>query len=111
MIVDYRYRAQDALVVLQVKEETEGSWPDHQRKVGWRDAKTEDLLNVAALVNRLPEAQTEYELRRMNRVRETLACAQLVEDARAGFKGVDVPICVDVILENLANSIRRRTNG
>lgn len=110
MIVDYRYRAQDALVVLQVLDDRE-DFASFHNPGKWRDAKVEDLLNVAALVNRLPEAQTEHELRRMHRVGEILACAQLVEDARAGFKGVDVPICVDVILENLANSIRRRTNG
>jgi len=50
-IVDYRFRigAVETLV-LQVNVADEGGWPDHHPTVKWRDAKVEDLMEVAKLL-------------------------------------------------------------
>lgn len=50
MISNYRFRNEGALVVLQVAEESNRSMYDTYRTASWRDAKTEDLLDVAALI-------------------------------------------------------------
>ena len=50
-IVDYRFRigAVETLV-LQVNVADDEGWPDRHRTVKWRDAKVEDLLEVAKLL-------------------------------------------------------------
>ena len=48
-INDFRFRAEGDLVVLQVeaaKRSYSGSWSDYE----WRDAKVQDLLDVAHLI-------------------------------------------------------------
>ena len=51
-IIDYRFRHDNSndVLVLQVKSADEGCWPDHMRTVTWRDAKVEDFLEVAKLL-------------------------------------------------------------
>lgn len=45
-----RFRAQDGIVVLQVGEEkpAHSHFSDYARETVWRDAKVEDLLEVAS---------------------------------------------------------------
>jgi hypothetical protein len=51
MILDYRFRNEDGLVVLQVCEQDDYDRFSYNNKAAWRDAKTEDLLNVADLMH------------------------------------------------------------
>ena len=52
-ITSYRFRADGEVVVLQVEEEKQSgySYKDVPTR-SWRDAKVEDLMDVAALIHR-----------------------------------------------------------
>ena len=49
-IESYRFRNEGELVILQVCERTRKGPYDSYDKVEWRDAKTQDLLDVARLI-------------------------------------------------------------
>lgn len=73
-IESYRFRNEDALVVLQVLERDQPSPYSHVRDAKWRDALTQDLLDVARLIR--PE--TIYRVTK-NRI-DTRGLAGALED-------------------------------
>ena len=62
MIESYRFRNEGALVVLQVIEREESGMYG-RTSTAWRDAKTEDLLEVAWLIGRVRRVTDEFEQR------------------------------------------------
>ena len=56
-INDFRFRDSAGLVVLQVLENKSDSYGYSSNKSDWRDAKVEDLLDVADLIRR--KSQTD----------------------------------------------------
>jgi len=49
-VVNIRFRTEDELVALQVETRSDSDYYGDQQSTLWRDAKVEDLLEVAAFV-------------------------------------------------------------
>ena len=97
-IVDYRFRAGDGnTLVLQVADETSDMLSGYRGSPPkWRDGTVEDSINVFKLMS----SERAKNIERMR-------CMTLVEDARRGLVGMDVPISMDVMLEQVAEKIGR----
>lgn len=74
MIENIRFRAQDGLIILQVRalEDIVGSW-NSIKDLKWRDARVEDLIEVSAhvrgdIANRLRGLQDDLDVLRSEHV-------------------------------------------
>ena len=56
-VVNIRYRTEGDLVVLQVETRSDSNYYGDRQTTTWRDAKVEDLLEVAAFVRGVNELE------------------------------------------------------